>query len=97
MADYFDIPPGIESLEELRAAVNDRLQRIHATSSGALKLTGDLDAAGFEIRNLGKPTSLNGAATLADVRRSSRPASAAVIPQAEVQLGLAGIAYPSRR
>lgn len=78
MADYFDIPPDVESLEELRRLVNDRLQRLYSTSSGNLRLTGDIDAAGHRILNLGRPLDLNDVARLADVRRN-RPAPAPAV------------------
>ena len=68
MASVHEIPPNIQSIDELRLAINDRLRRL--AGGGSLQITGDLDMQGHRLLNVGAPGGLNDGATLADVRRA---------------------------
>ena len=96
MASVHEIPPNIQSIDELRLAINDRLRRL--AGGGSLQITGDLNMQGHRLLNVGAPGGLNDGATLADVRRAaSRPTAAAAVNVADFLDDLeAGIAYPDR-
>lgn len=49
----FELPPGIGDLGRLVELLNDRFRRIAEKVTEPFKATGDLDAAGHRIRNLG--------------------------------------------
>lgn len=63
------IPSDVSDLQRLVESLNDRFRRINAALTVPLRLTGDIDASGFRITNLGSPQALNDA-----VNRASLPA-----------------------
>jgi hypothetical protein len=63
-----DLPSGTFTPEQTRL-LNDRLRRIDGQLGSASKLTGDLDAQGHKIVNLGDGVDTQDALTLVEAQR----------------------------